>query len=102
MRCHEMNIGVCRIELRIPENHSLKGKRQIVKSITARLKNRYSISIAEIDNNNLWQIATLGVSCVSNNRRHADTILTNVVDFITRYYPNVELLNYEVEIISVL
>ena len=97
-----MNIGVCRIELRIPENHSLKGKRQIVKSITARLKNRYSISIAEIDNNNLWQIATLGVSCVSNNRRHADTILTNVVDFITRYYPNVELLNYEVEIISVL
>ena len=97
-----MNIGVCRIELRIPENNSLKGKRQIVKSITARLQNRYSIAIAEIDNNNLWQIATLGVSCVSNHRRHADTILTNVVDFITRYYPNVELLNYEVEIISVL
>jgi len=97
-----MNIGVCRIELRIPENHSLKGKRQIVKSIIVRLQNRYSISIAEIDNNNLWQIATLGVSCVSNRRSHADTILTNVVDFITRYYPNVELLNYEVEIISVL
>jgi uncharacterized protein YlxP (DUF503 family) len=97
-----MNIGVCRIELRIPENHSLKGKRQIVKSIIARLQNRYSISIAEVDNNNLWQIATLGVSCVSNNRRHADTILANVVNFITRYYPNVELLNYEVEIISVL
>ena len=97
-----MNIGVCRIEIRIPDNHSLKGKRQIVKSIIVRLQNRYSVSVAEIDNNDLWQIATLGVSCVSNHRRHADTILANVVDFIAWHYPNVELLNYKVEVISVL
>ena len=97
-----MNVGICRIEIRIPENHSLKGKRQIVKSIIARLQNRYSVSVAEIDNNDLWQIATLGVSCVSNPRRHSDTIITSVVNFIAQNYPNVELLNYEVEVISVL
>ncbi len=97
-----MNVGICRIEIRIPENHSLKGKRHVVKSIIARLQNRYSVSVAEIDNNELWQIATLGVSCVSNHRRHSDAIMTNVVNFIARNYPNVELLNYEVEVISVL
>ena len=97
-----MNVGICRIEIRIPENHSLKGKRQVVKSIIARLQNRYSVSVAEIDNNDLWQIATLGVSCVSNHRRHSDTIITGVVNFIAQNYPNVELLNYEVEVISVL
>ncbi len=97
-----MNVGICRIEIRIPENHSLKGKRQIVKSIIARLQNRYSVSVAEIDNNELWQIATLGISCVSNHRRHSDTIMTSVVNFIAQNYPNVELLNYKVEVISVL
>ncbi len=97
-----MNVGICRIEIRIPENHSLKGKRQIVKSIIARLQNRYSVSVAEIDNNELWQIATLGISCVSNHRRHSDTIMTSVVNFIVQNYPNVELINYKVEVISVL
>ena len=97
-----MNVGICRIEIRIPENHSLKGKRQIVKSIVARLQNRYSVSVAEIDNNELWQIATLGISCVSNHRRRSDMIMTNVVNFIAQNYPNVELLNYKVEVISVL
>jgi uncharacterized protein YlxP (DUF503 family) len=97
-----MNVGICRIEIRIPENHSLKGKRQVVKSIIARLQNKYSVSVAEIDNNDLWQIATLGVSYVSNHRRHSDTIITSVVKYIAQNYPNVELLNYEVEVISVL
>ena len=75
-----MNVGICRIEIRIPENHSLKGKRQIVKSIIARLQNRYLVSAAEIDNHEMWQIATLGISCVSNHRKHSDTIMTNVVN----------------------
>ena len=91
-----MNVGICRIELRIPENHSLKGKRQVVKSIIARLQNRYSVSVAEIDNNDLWQIATLGVACVSNHRIYYDTIITSVVNFIARNYPKVELNDYEV------
>jgi len=97
-----MNVGMCLIQIRIPENHSLKGKRQVVKSIIARLQNRYSVSVAEIDNNDLWQIATLGVACVSNHRRYSDTIITNVVNYIARNYPNVELVDYEVEVISVL
>jgi len=93
-----MNIGVCRIELRLPENQSLKGKRQVIKSVIARLQNKYNVSVAEIDNQNLWQIATLGVACVSNHRRHADETLANVVKFILENYPNLELVSSEVEV----
>jgi len=93
-----MNVGVCRIELRLPENQSLKGKRQVVKSIIARLQNKYNVSVAEIDNQGLWQIATLGITCVSNHRRHADETLSSVVRFVVQNYPNLEIVNSEIEI----
>jgi hypothetical protein len=93
-----MNVGVCRIELRLPENESLKGKRQVVKSIIARLQNKYNVSVAEIDNQELWQIATLGIACVSNHRRHADETLSSVVRFVVQNYPNLEIVNSEIEI----
>jgi uncharacterized protein YlxP (DUF503 family) len=92
-----MHVSVCQIELRIPENHSLKGKRQIIKSIIARLQNRYKVSVAEVDNQNLWQLATLGIACVSNHRSHTDETLSNVVKFIVQNYPDVELLGSEIE-----
>jgi len=92
-----MNVSVCRIELRLPENHSLKGKRQVIKSIIARLQNRYKVAVAEVDDQELWQLATLGVACVSNQRRHSDETLSNVVKFIRQNYPDVELLGSEIE-----
>jgi len=97
-----MNVGVCRIELHLPENESLKGKRQIVKSIIARLRNRYNVSVAEIDDQELWQIATLGIACVSNHRRHADETLSGVVKFIVQSYPNLEIVKSEMEIFPAL
>jgi uncharacterized protein YlxP (DUF503 family) len=50
-----------------------------------------------VDNQDLWQLATLGVACVSNHRRHADETLTNVVKFVARNYPDVELLGSQIE-----
>ena len=96
-----MNIGVCKITLRLPENLSLKGKRQVVKSITSRVKNQFNVSVAEVDDNDLWQLATLGVSCVSNSKRHANEVLSKVVDFIANSRFEAELLDYEIEILSV-
>jgi len=92
-----MNVGVCRLELRLPENHSLKGKRQVVKSIITRLQNNYNVSVAEIENQDLWQLVTLGVTCVSNHRKHADETLSNAVKFVARNYPDLELLGSEIE-----
>ncbi len=96
-----MNVGVCKIELRLPENLSLKGKRRVLKSITSRVKNKFNVSIAEVDNQDLWQLATLGICCVSNSGRHTNEVLSKVVDFIVSSRFEVEMLNYEIEILPV-
>jgi uncharacterized protein len=95
-----MIVGVCRVRLRLPENHSLKGKRQVVKSLIARLHNTFGVSVAEIDENDLWQLATLGVACVSNSSAHAGEVLDNAVRFIESTRPDLELLDYEIEILN--
>ena len=92
-----MHVSVCQIELRLPENQSLKGKRQVIESIITRLQNKFKVSVAEVDSQDLWQLATLGVASVSNHRRHADEVLANVVKFIVQNYPDVELLSSEIE-----
>ena len=97
-----MNVGVCRIELRLPENLSLKGKRHILKSITTRTKNRFNVSIAEVGDQDLWQLATLGICCVSNNSRYTNEVLSKVVDFIADSRFEVEILDYEIELLPAL
>ncbi len=96
-----MNVGVCRISFRLPENLSLKGKRRLLKSITTRVGSKFNVSIAEVDDQDLWQLATLGISCVSNDKRHANEVLSKVVEFITDSRFEVEILDYEIEILPV-
>ncbi len=95
-----MNTGIGKIQLHLPESQSLKDKRRIVKSIISRLRNQYNISIAEVDDNDLWQLATLGISCVSNNSQHVDETITNVIRYINHKYPELEIVNQEIEIIQ--
>ena len=94
-----MIIGVCRISLRIPENMSLKGKRRVLKSIKAQAKNRFDVAIAEIEDQHLWQMATLGVCCLSNDSRYTNKVLSKVVNFIANGRFEVEMLDYKIEII---
>ena len=72
-----------------------------MKSITTRVGSRFNVSIAEVDDQDLWQLATLGICCVSNDKRHANEILSNVVGFITDSRFEVEVLDYEIEILPV-
>ena len=96
-----MNIGVCKVSLRIPENMSLKGKRQVLKSITSRVRNKFNVAVAEVDDNDVWQVATIGICCISNNNRHTNQVLSRVVDFIIGSRFDIEILDYEIEIIGV-
>ena len=96
-----MNVGVCKLRFRLPENLSLKGKRQVLKSITAQVSNKFNVSVAEVDDQDLWQLATLGVCYVSNNKRHTNEVLSRVVTFITNNRFDIEILDYELEILSV-
>jgi uncharacterized protein YlxP (DUF503 family) len=95
-----MHIGICKIKLRLPENETLKGKRQVIKSIIARVQNKFSVCIAEIDDNDAWQLASLGVACISNDSRHANEILSHVVDYINESRFEIEMLDYEIELLT--
>ena len=95
-----MNVGVCKVRLRIPENQSLKGKRRVIKSLCQKVRNRYDVSIAEVGDNDSWQIATLGVACVSGSVRHADEVIDNVVAYIENSREDVIVVDVEQETIS--
>ena len=77
-----MVVGVLRLALLLPENHSLKGKRSVLRQIKARVQNKFNVSIAECEDHDLWQRALLGVSQVGADRDHVDSCLRAVVRFI--------------------
>jgi uncharacterized protein YlxP (DUF503 family) len=77
-----MVIGIGRIEIFMEGNNSLKGKRQIVKKIIERTKNKFNVSIAEVGDNDIWQRGQLGFSVVSNDRRVVNSTLDKVFNFI--------------------
>ena len=77
-----MVVGILRVVLYLPENHSLKGKRGVVRSIKARVGNKYNVSIAECDDHDNWQRITLGVAQIGNERDHVDRSLRDVATFI--------------------
>lgn len=77
-----MTVGVLRLTLYIPENHSLKGKRSVLRKIKARVRDRFNVSIAECEDHDLWQRAVLGVSQVGTDQAFVDAALRQVVTFI--------------------
>ncbi len=77
-----MIVGVLKLTLFLPENHSLKGKRGVIKKIKARVANTFNVSIAECDGQDLWQRAVLGVCQVGSDAAHIDGALRQVVRFI--------------------
>lgn len=94
-----MHIAVCTIELRLPGNGSLKGKRSVIKSITTRVTRQFNVSIAEVAAQDMWQQAVLGVSCVSSSADYAHGQMERVVDWIEDNRPDVELLDYQIEML---
>ena len=95
-----MSIGVLKVRLRFPENESLKGKRKVLKSITTKVRNKFNVSIAEVEDQELWQLATLGIVCVNTDSRHANETLSKVVELIQHIRGDAEILDYEIELLS--
>ena len=88
-----MVVGIANIEIHIPESESLKSKRHFLKRIKDRVKNRFNVSIAEVDHNDLWQRTTLGVSVVANEQQFANQVLSQVVEFINQEQ-GIQILDY--------
>jgi uncharacterized protein YlxP (DUF503 family) len=94
-----VHVGVCTIDLRLPGNASLKGKRRILKSITTRVSREFNVSIAEVDDQDTWQRAVLGVACVSSSASYAHRQLERVVQWIEANRLDLELLDYQIELL---
>ena|SRR5437773_10558878 len=97
-----MILGACRLELHLAENHSLKGKRQVVRSVSTRLRNRFNLAVAEVEEQDVWQTAVLGLACVSNESRHAHVMLENAVSFVERLRLDAEVADYQIELVRVM
>ena len=89
------------IRLRLPENGSLKGKRRIIKSLMARAQNKFNISMAEVDDQERWQSATIGFSFVSNDAAFVNDVLYRVLSFIEAISHDAEVLDYQTELLEV-
>ena len=95
-----MHVGVARVELHMAENSSLKGKRMVVKSVAQRVRNRFNVAVAEVDTQDAWQVATLGIVCVSEDPRHSNEMLSKVIDFITEERLDAEVGMVNMELIA--
>ena len=95
-----MIVGVRELTLHLPECHTLKEKRQVLKSVLARVRNQFSVSIAEVGEQDKWQLARIGMSCVSNSTSHASEILDAVHRYIEESRPDLLITNVETELIS--
>ena len=93
-----MIVGVCTVELYLPNGHSLKEKRQVLSSLKERLRNKFNVSVAEVGDQDLWQKAILGIACVANEGTHVNQVLDQVLNVI-RSIPPIELINSRIELL---
>ncbi|HHU17822.1 MAG: DUF503 domain-containing protein [Anaerovoracaceae bacterium] len=93
-----MIVGKIKIKIHIPWSHSLKEKRMVVKSICAKIRNRFNVSIAEVEEQDTHKIIVLGVSYVTTDNAQADSIADHVVNFIESNTEG-DIFNIEREIV---
>jgi len=94
-----MFVGVARITLHITDSGSLKSKRQVLRRVTDRVKARFNVSIAEVDDNDLWQKATIALAVVGNDHSHVNEQLDKIIHHVEDMYV-APVASREIEIIS--
>jgi hypothetical protein len=95
-----MVVGASRVEIFLPENHSLKDKRQAVKKIVEKTRVKFNISIADISQNNLWQRALIGFSIVGIKQDHVNSAIENICEYIESLYIG-KIISTKTEIIII-
>lgn len=90
-----MVVGTVLVELHIPQSTSLKAKRSVVNRIKQRLSSRFNVSVSEVDYQDLWQRAAIGVAVVGGEKGVVESSLTKVVNLI-QAEPSVEVLSVDV------
>jgi uncharacterized protein len=95
-------VGVCRVELDIPAAESIKDKRAVLQSTMVRVRNKFRVSIAEVDAQDHWRTAVLGIAAVSNDAIHARQVLDRVVQFLEHARLDADVGVVDIEILDAL
>jgi uncharacterized protein YlxP (DUF503 family) len=96
-----MFIGVGRFEIFIPASRSLKEKRQVLRSVTSHIRNRFNVSIAEVDHQDLWQRAAFGVTCVAESSGQCRKVMQEVEKAMGRVaLDGAEIVGRSVDVVS--
>ncbi len=74
-----MPVGVLTLEIQLPYAHSLKEKRSVLQALRHRLRSRFNVSVAELDHQDVWQRATLGVASISNSQPLLESLFQQVL-----------------------
>jgi len=82
-----MVIGLFSVKLRLSTSHSLKDKRQVLRSMIRRLRNRFNVAVSEIDDQDKWQSATLGIVSIAGRRQVLESCFSGLDGFIENNYP---------------
>ena len=92
-----MIIGSLKFRLHLRDCHSLKEKRRVIKSLKDTLSNKFNISVAETDEQDVWQTAEIGIAAVGSDGAFVQSVLTNVVNYV-RFFGGVELVDSQQDI----
>lgn len=79
-----MIIGTITFKIHISHSHSLKEKRSVVKSIIAKIQNKFKVSVAELDFQEQWQIALIGVALIANETKMIEKQMSQVIEFLDK------------------
>lgn len=96
-----MFVAVARIEIHIPEAASLKDKRRVLQSVSKRLRNEFPVSVAEIEAQEQWGLAVLGIAVVSGSAGHAREVLDAAIRHLERARLDAEVGAVDVEVVQV-
>ena len=97
-----MHVAVAYISFRVPDSRSLKTRRQAAQSLIQRIRGRFNVSVAQdaCADGNAWQSVTLAVSCVGVSENQTRSLIDDVVDFVIEVRPDLEVLDYQIEVMS--
>jgi uncharacterized protein YlxP (DUF503 family) len=94
-----LTVGVMRVTLHLPESGSLKSKRQVVSGLLRKIRQELKVAAAEVGELDRWQLAELGITCVSGEARHADEMLAKALSFVERHADGAQVSDVKTELL---
>ncbi|MCC7367796.1 MAG: DUF503 domain-containing protein [Chloroflexi bacterium] len=93
-------VGACILTLHLPASHSLKDKRQVVRSLSDRLRRQFNVAVAEVEEQDAWQTAVLGLAVISNEAGHASRQVERILEAIEETRLDAELVDRQIDVMS--